>query len=157
MEQMIEIVVKKGWIKWEERFKTGYKRIDNQHKELVNIINDLYETGVKGDLNNEEVRKSFNQIIKRTIDYATYHFSYEEKIMNAINYSISKEHISKHRAFSLKVVDEINKYENGNSLVIKDFMNFLKEWLLNHIVLDDKKFVAEIKNTLMRMHEDELK
>ncbi len=157
MEEMIEVVVKKGWIKWEERFKTGYKRIDNQHKELVNIINDLYETGVKGDLNNEEVKKSFNEIIKRTIDYATYHFSYEEKIMNAINYSISKDHISKHRAFSLKVVDEVNRYEQGDNLVIKDFINFLKDWLLNHIVLDDKKFVTELKNTLIKMNEEEIK
>ena len=157
MEEMIEVVVKKGWIKWEERFKTGYKRIDNQHKELVNIINDLYETGVKGDLNNEKKKKSFNEIIKRTIDYATYHFSYEEKIMNAINYSISKDHISKHRAFSLKVVDEVNRYEQGDDLVIKDFINFLKDWLLNHIVLDDKKFVTELKNTLIKMNEEEIK
>ncbi|WP_295160262.1 bacteriohemerythrin [uncultured Brachyspira sp.] len=156
MEEMIEIVVKKGWIKWEERFKTGYKRIDNQHKELVNIINDLYDTGVKGDLGNEEVKRSFNAIIKRTIDYATYHFSYEEKIMNAINYSISKEHLSKHRAFSLKVVEEVNKYERGDSLVIKDFIVFLKEWLLNHIVLDDKKFISEVKDKLSKMYEEEM-
>ncbi|WP_300366538.1 bacteriohemerythrin [Brachyspira sp.] len=157
MEEMIEVVVKKGWIEWEERFKTGYKRIDNQHKELVNIINDLYETGIERDLDNEEVKKSFNEIIKRTIDYATYHFAYEEKIMNAINYSISKEHISKHRAFSLKVANEVNRYEKTDNLVIKDFITFLKEWLLNHIMLDDKKFVTEIKDTLMKMYEEELK
>ena len=28
-------------IKWENRFNTGYKRVDDQHKELVNILNKL--------------------------------------------------------------------------------------------------------------------
>lgn len=156
MEEMIEVTVKKGWIKWEERFKTGYKRIDNQHKELVNIINDLYETGVKGDIGDEEIQKSFKEIIKRTIDYATYHFAYEEKIMKAINYSESKGHISKHRSFSLKIVDEVSKYEQGDNLVIKDFITFLKDWLLNHIVLEDKKFISELKATLSKMYEEEM-
>ena len=156
MEEMVEITVKKGWIKWEERFKTGYKRIDNQHKELVNIINDLYETGVKGDIEDEEVKKSFKEIIKRTIDYATYHFAYEEKIMSAINYSAAKDHISKHRSFSLKIVDEVDRYEKGDDLVIKDFITFLKDWLLNHIVLEDKKFISEVKTTLAKMYEEEM-
>lgn len=155
MEKIDDVYVREGWIKWENKFHTGYKRIDNQHKELVNIINDLYDTGVKGDLNNEEVRNSFNSIIKRTIDYATYHFAYEEKIMNAVNYSIARSHISKHRSFSLKVVDEVNKYEQGDSLVIEDFIHFLKDWLLNHIVVEDKKFIAEVKDTLSKMFEEE--
>ncbi|PTY39266.1 bacteriohemerythrin [Brachyspira hampsonii] len=156
MEQMAEVIVKKGWIKWEDRFRTGYKRIDNQHKELVNIINDLYETGVRGNISDDEVKKEFKEIIKRTIDYATYHFSYEEKIMKAINYSGSKDHISKHRAFSLKIVDEVNSYERGDDLVIKDFITFLKDWLLNHIVLEDKKFISEVKTTLAKMYEEEI-
>ena len=144
-----------NWIKWDNKLKTGYKRIDDQHKELVDIINDLYNVGVNGDLNNEETRTSFNSIIRRTIDYATYHFGCEEKIMSAINYSQAKDHISKHRSFSLKVVDEINKYEQGNALVMEDFINFLKNWLLNHILIEDKKFVSEVKSTLEKMYEDE--
>ena len=156
MEEIAEVTVKKGWIKWEDRFKTGYKRIDNQHKELVNILNDLYETGVKGDIGDDDIQKSFNEIIKRTIDYATYHFSYEEKIMNAINYSGAKDHISKHRAFSVKIADEVNRYEKGDDLVVKDLITFLKEWLLNHIVLEDKKFISEVKTTLAKMYEEEM-
>ena len=149
------VSVKKPWIKWDNKYQTGYKRIDDQHRELVNIINDLYETGVVGDLSNEYVRRSFNAIIKRTIDYATYHFSYEEKIMKAINYSISKDHISKHRAFSIKVVEEVDKYENGDNLVIEDFINFLKNWLINHIIVEDKKFIYELKTSLRTICQDD--
>ncbi|WP_157154525.1 bacteriohemerythrin [Brachyspira murdochii] len=149
------VSIKKPWIKWETKFQTGYKRIDDQHKELVNIINDLYETGVVGDLSNEYVRRSFNAIIKRTIDYATYHFSYEEKIMKAINYSIARDHISKHRSFSIKVVEEVNKYENGDNLVIEDFIDFLKNWLINHIIVEDKKFIYELKTSLKTICQDD--
>ena len=76
--------------------------------------------------------------------------------MNAINYSSSKDHISKHRSFSLKIVDEVNRYEKGDNLVIKDFITFLKDWLLNHIVLEDKKFISEVKTTLAKMYEEEM-
>lgn len=155
MEKMHEVIVKNGWIKWEDRFKTGYKRIDNQHKELINIINDLYEIGVNRDITDDQIKKSFNSIIKRTVDYATYHFNYEENIMKAINYSVSKNHINKHRSFSLKIVEEVTKYENGDKLVIKDFIEFLKNWLINHILIEDKKFIAELKNTLATICEEE--
>ena len=144
------------WIKWENKYKTGYKRIDDQHKELVNIINDLYSIGIESNLESEEVKKSFSNILKRAIDYATYHFSYEEKIMNAIDYSVAKDHITKHRAFSVKVVDEVNMYENGNSIAIEDFITFLRDWLINHIMVEDKKFITELKNSLSKMYENEM-
>ncbi|WP_028329034.1 bacteriohemerythrin [Brachyspira alvinipulli] len=144
------------WIRWENKYKTGYKRIDDQHKELVNIINDLYSIGVDGDFDNEEVKKSFSDILKRAIDYATYHFSYEEKIMSAIDYSASKDHITRHRAFSVKVVDEVNMYENGNKIVIEDFITFLRDWLINHIMVEDKKFILELKSCLAKMCENEM-
>lgn len=144
------------WIKWEKKYDTGYKRIDEQHKELVNIINDLYSLGTGNDLLDEEVKKTFSSILKRAIDYATYHFSYEEKIMNAINYSMSKEHINKHRAFSVKIVDEVNMYETENKIVIDDFITFLKDWLINHIMVEDKNFISELKIVLAKMCENDL-
>ena len=45
---------KARWIRWESKYKTGYKRIDEQHKELVNIINDLYSIGVESNI--EDIR-----------------------------------------------------------------------------------------------------
>lgn len=147
---------KARWIRWESKYKTGYKRIDEQHKELVNIINDLYSIGVESNIEDENVKKSLSDILKRAIDYATYHFSYEEKIMSAIDYSIAKDHITKHRGFSVKVVDEVNMYENGNSIVIEDFIKFLRDWLINHIMVDDKKFVEELKIKLSKMSENDM-
>ena len=143
-------------IKWENKYKTGYKRIDDQHKELVNIINDLYSIGIESSLESEEVKKSFSDILKRAIDYATYHFSYEEKIMSAIDYSAAKDHITRHRAFSVKVVDEVNMYENGDHIVIEDFITFLRDWLINHIMVEDKKFITELKNSLAKICENEM-
>ncbi|MEI0478306.1 bacteriohemerythrin [Brachyspira pulli] len=156
MDSSTEVLVKDGWIKWDKKFQTGYKRIDDQHKELVNIINDLYNVGIVNDLSNEEVKVNFHSIIKRTIDYATYHFSYEEKIMGAVDYSLAKDHIAKHRSFSLKIVDDVSRYENGDDLAIEDFLDFLKNWLLHHIIVEDKKFISELKSTLQKMYEDEL-
>lgn len=60
------------------------------------------------------------------------------------------------RGFSVKVVDEVNMYENGNSIVIEDFIKFLRDWLINHIMVDDKKFVEELKIKLSNMSENDM-
>ena len=144
------------YIVWEDKYKVGYKRIDDQHLELIEIINDLHDCMDNRDSENEELKAEFKKALRKTVDYVAFHFSYEEKIMSAIDYSIAKDHITKHRGFSVKVVDEVNMYENGNSIVIEDFIKFLRDWLINHIMVDDKKFVEELKIKLSKMSENDM-
>lgn len=142
------------WIIWSEKFEVGYKRIDDQHRELINIINDLHEAE-SGDLSIPEVKDKFKIILKRTVDYATYHFATEEKIMKAVHYKSFKEHISKHREFSSKVLEEVIKYTNGENVDMEDFIVYLRDWLFSHILGDDKAFVDELKLILEKMKEEE--
>ena len=55
----------------------------------------------------------------------------------------------------VKVVEEVNKYDNGDNLVIEDFIEFLKNWLINHIIVEDKKFIYELKNSLKTICQDD--
>lgn len=143
------------WIVWSEKFEIGYKRIDDQHKELINIINDLHEAASNGDLSIPEVKDRFKIILKRTVDYATYHFATEEKIMKAVHYQSFKEHISKHREFSSKVLEEVMKYTNGENIDMEDFIVYLRDWLFSHILGADKDFINELKIILDKMKKEE--
>ena len=143
------------WIIWDEKFEVGYKRVDDQHRELINIINDLHTATEKGNLSIPEVKDKFKIILKRTVDYATYHFATEEKIMKAVHYKYFKEHISKHREFSSKVLEEVIKYTNDENVNMEDFIVYLRDWLFSHILGDDKAFVDELKLILEKMKEEE--
>lgn len=141
----------KRYIIWEDKYKTGYKRIDDQHLELIEIINDLYDCMDNKDSEDEKLKEEFKKVLKRTVDYVAYHFSYEEKIMHAIKYDKIIGHSSYHREFVQTIYDYVQSYENGTLDAINDLVQYLKDWFLNHILVTDKKFIKEVKEALERL------
>lgn len=139
------------WIKWDDKYKIGYKRIDDQHKELVNIINDLYDCIDYSDSEDDKLKEAFKNVLKKTVDYVTYHFTYEEKIMHAIQYRKLLEHSSSHREFTQTIYNYVLSYENGSLDAIHNLVKYLKEWLLNHVLVADKEFVMEVIETLKEL------
>ncbi|MEI0580806.1 bacteriohemerythrin [Brachyspira pilosicoli] len=128
------------FIKWRPIYETKHKIIDNQHKELVNIINELYLSTI----NNGESNGAFIKAVKKCIDYTQYHFKTEEKIMDLINYSDAENHKAMHKNFCVELVNQIRRYEEGQPFVANKFLKYLKDWLLEHIAFRDKIFVEEV-------------
>ncbi|ADG71491.1 bacteriohemerythrin [Brachyspira murdochii] len=139
------------YIVWEDKYKTGYKRIDDQHFELIEIINDLYDCMDNRDSEDEKLKEAFKNALKKTVDYVSYHFSCEEKIMNAIKYDKIIQHSSYHREFTNTIYRYVQSYEDGSLKAIDDLVQYLKDWFLNHILVTDKKFVAEVKEALKKI------
>lgn len=143
--------MKNKYIVWDDKYKVGYKRIDDQHLELIEIINDLYACMENRDSEDEKLKKAFKKALKKTVDYVAYHFSYEEKIMHAIKYDKLLDHSSYHKEFTQTIYNYVMSYENGSLKAIDDLVRYLKEWFLNHILVTDKKFIAEVKETLKKL------
>ena len=139
------------YIVWEDKYNTGYKRIDDQHIELIEIINELYECMDNKDSKNEMLKDAFKKALRRTVDYIDYHLHYEEKIMHAIKYNKIIEHSSYHREFTQKIYNYVKLYENGSLESIDSLVKYLKEWFLNHILKTDKEFVKEMKDILQKL------
>lgn len=133
------------FIKWNPLYETNHKIIDEQHKELVNIINELYISTIDHKSNKNE---AFIKAAKKCIDYADYHFKTEEKIMDIIKYSDSANHKAMHRNFYNEVVNQIKKYQEGQPFVANRFIKYLKDWLLEHIAFRDRILVDELKSVL---------
>lgn len=148
---MEEAKTKEDLIKWDDNYKIGYKRIDDQHKELVNIINDLYHSTEFENPENQKLNEAFRDALKKTVDYISFHFSYEEKIMMAINYNKLLEHSSSHKTFTQTIFDYVQSYESGSLDAINKLLKYLKEWLINHVLVSDKEFVDELVNTLRKI------
>ncbi len=133
------------FIKWNPLYDTKHKIIDEQHKELVNIINDLYLSTIDHKINKNE---AFINAAKRCIEYADYHFKTEEKIMDIINYSDTENHKAMHKSFYDEVVSQIKSYQEGQPFIANKLVKFLKDWLLEHIAFRDKIFVEELMRVL---------
>ncbi|WP_281816391.1 bacteriohemerythrin [Brachyspira pilosicoli] len=142
------IVNDEKYIVWKDTFNTGYKRIDEQHEKFVGMLNRLYDINADKDLNNPKIRQEFNSVLKDTIDYMVYHFKTEEDIMKAINYKNIVKHSSKHRDFSNKILGEVKTYTANNYIV--GLITYLRNWLFNHILIEDKAFVYELKAILKK-------
>lgn len=133
------------FIKWNPLYDTKHKIIDEQHRELVNIINDLYFSTIDHKANKNE---AFISAAKRCIEYTQYHFKTEEKIMDIINYSDAENHRAMHREFYNEVINQIKNYQEGQPFIANKLVKYLKDWLLEHIAFRDKILVEELMRVL---------
>lgn len=122
-------------ITWNSDYSVGIKQIDEQHKQLIAMINQLHLSMMKG-----EGSKVLDTIVVAMLNYTKTHFSTEEIYMQRFNYEGMEEHKKIHKEFIDKVADFEKKVSNGELGVSMEVMNFLKDWLLNHIQGTDKKY-----------------
>ena len=128
------------FVLWNEKYNTGIKEIDNQHKNLVKILNELYESFIDRTTN-EKLKK----VVKEMTSYTEYHFGFEEKYFKEFNYNNAIEHIAEHQIFVQKVKTFQEDMEQGKVSVTFQLMNFLRSWLIGHINGTDKKYISLFK------------
>lgn len=131
---------------WNTNFETGNEEIDEQHKELVYLLNKLANTLTHDD--SIEVNEAFAELAK----YADYHFETEEDIwahyFKDDNWFTS--HQLSHASFLPKVLELKNKdADQPMQEMIEDIVKFLIRWLAFHIIDEDKRLsfvIDELKN-----------
>ncbi|MDR0569220.1 MAG: bacteriohemerythrin [Spirochaetaceae bacterium] len=129
------------FVAWEDRYVIGIPVIDEQHQELLRLTNELYEACRQGD---EVAGKLFKDTVRQTVDYVKEHFSGEEKILERVNYPELGPHKQEHENFVKKVIDEVKNFEGGKTFVPNQFVRFLRDWILAHIAVSDKKYAEYI-------------
>jgi len=132
----MEAVAADSNIIWKKEFNTSIVIIDRQHRNLVDIINNLNEAH-----NQKQEKEILRETILKLVEYTKNHFGYEEKHMMQYSYLKLDEHKKQHAQFISKMVDILNtlKKQNYENLTA-DILEFLKNWTLNHILHDDKEY-----------------
>ncbi|MEN8248690.1 MAG: bacteriohemerythrin [Bacteroidota bacterium] len=128
-------------ITWNDSLSVNIESIDEQHKVLVDMINDFYTHIV--DKSNKEL---IAELIAKMKDYTVFHFAYEEKFFDQFGFPGSAKHREEHQIFIDKVEDLENRYNKGQIVLSLEVTNFLKNWLTNHIQGTDmeySKFLVE--------------
>nr|MBF0221067.1 hemerythrin family protein [Desulfobulbaceae bacterium] len=125
-------------IEWNKDYSVGFRDIDVQHQNWIDIHNDLHELLISG--NSNDVRGATMSTLKAMRDYAVKHFSFEEEYMQTIGYPDKERHAQIHRAFEGMVENYVDDIKNGDVVLNTDIMKILRSWLVNHILNEDKKY-----------------
>ncbi len=123
-------------IEWNETYSVFNKDIDNQHKNLFDIL-DSFNKELETNLSNN---KAIQIIIDSLKKYTINHFEYEEDFMTKMNYPYIKLHQQKHHLFIEKIKDYESRYQTGVNVLPAEIITFLKEWLIRHIYVEDKMY-----------------
>ncbi len=122
---------------WSDDLSVNVAEIDLEHKKLIAMINELNDA-----MRERKANEVLGKIIEGLLDYTLTHFAKEENYFEQFNYSSALDHKKEHTAFVEKVKDVQKGFEEGRLLLSLDIMNFLKDWLKNHIQGTDKKYTA---------------
>ena len=120
---------------WSAGLSVNIKQIDDQHKKLIGMINELHKA-----MKLKKSNSAMGSILDRLADYTVTHFATEEKLFAQYGYSEEKAHVELHRKLVAQVVDIQKKFKSGNAMISMELMSFLKDWLVNHIQGTDKKY-----------------
>ena len=140
-------------VSWSNKLSCGVKLIDDQHKGLVDLVNDMFKHATG---NEKQEHDYFNRVIQEAVKYVRVHFATEEKIMLATKFSGYAEHKKEHDNFVLTVVANIKDYEAGKRLTLSSFTRYLKEWILSHIAVMDKRYFEYFKTIATRKDDGKL-
>lgn len=123
-------------IVWSEKLSVGIKSIDDQHKKLVALLNQLHDGMMAG-----KGKEVVGNVLKGLVDYTANHFRYEEELFARTGYADAAAHKKDHAELVRQVVAIQKKYEQtGPAVITIQVMNFLKDWLTAHILGTDMKY-----------------
>lgn len=122
---------------FKEEYKTGIESIDQEHRKLFEIADRAYET-----LMNDFIADKYDyilDILNELKDYAATHFKHEEEYMMSINYRKLISQKAAHNDFIEKLSEyDLNKMDENQKDAILEILEFLSDWLVNHIMKSDK-------------------
>ena len=129
-------------MKWVPEYNTGIDVIDDQHKRILDYINEIVE------INDGTDRARVKQILDNIIDYTQSHFTFEESLQEEAGYNYRVPHKRVHDLFIKKIESYRARFEMGQSIE-GELHEVLSQWLINHIQRDDTDYVGAVKENMM--------
>ncbi len=123
---------------FKEEFLTGIEMIDREHKRLFEIAENLYQLKCR-----EYVTDKYDhirEILTELRDYTMTHFEHEEAYMKSISYKRMFSQLSQHDALRETICGwDLDAIDENQDEAIGDMLNLITDWLVNHILNEDKR------------------
>jgi len=120
------------FMSWRKDYEVGVPQIDAEHRLLFDLVNEFHDTYARGG-----TQREIAHLLNRLIAYAEEHFQHEEKLMSDNGYPQLDLHQKLHSELVLSVF-AINEGLAADTVkASKETVQFLKSWLLDHILKHD--------------------
>ena len=128
-------------IVWRDQLSVGDARIDNDHKQLINLING-FEWATVGDIHLDILDRILNELEQ----YANEHFAREERTQKGFNYPFHAAHKEAHRHLLRQLLDLRQKFAGLDAQLdddvrrtVTEMAAFLRNWMVHHILTEDMR------------------
>jgi hemerythrin len=125
-------------IQWSEKFSVGVDELDQQHQQLIRMLNRLISAPDTIDTRSETISDTLQAMTR----YAQEHFKTEEKLLKAYDYPGLKEHRQEHIVYRKKTLDFSTAAIVGVESVPQISIAYLVDWWVHHILDEDMKYKA---------------
>lgn len=119
---------------WKKSYEIKVSEIDMQHRRLVTLINELSDAMMV-----KQGHRAVPHVLEELVEYVQLHFTTEEQLMREMAFPEVDEHCREHLNFTNKVLALRKKYSQDHMLDSSEVLNFLCDWLRNHIIVNDKE------------------
>lgn len=121
---------------WSDEFSVGVEEIDREHKRLLALVNDLHDAVQAGS-----AHEVLGKVMEELLFYVGYHFAHEEELFLRTNYPDFERHRLQHRALTITVKEIYEDFQLSDSEALpRQVLQFLKNWLYEHIMGPDQAF-----------------
>ena len=130
------------WL-WDSSLSIGIDVIDNQHRRIVDYLNELDDAYQSKD------REKVSEVLVGLVDYTISHFTFEESLMEKAGYPLSEAHKRVHESFASQVNKYKERHDRGEH-VMRELMSELRIWLTNHIKRDDRDYAPYAEKVIKK-------
>ena len=122
-------------LEWDDSFATGVAKFDQQQMKLFDMVNELHDAMQK-----KRSKEAIGSILNRLIEYTGSHFAQEEEAFRIARYPDELQHKQHHSKLVGQVLELHAKFNSGEALLTHSVIEFLQDWLINHIKGVDKLY-----------------
>jgi hemerythrin-like metal-binding protein len=125
-------------VRWRSSFECGHPVIDQQHRQLVNIGNELVAA-----VQARKAPREIELLLQELVEHIENHFATEEQILARTRYPLSGEHKKLHGQLLVQAAEIRDRYRAGHVALSEAVEFVFHEVVAVHILKEDLKFALQ--------------
>jgi hemerythrin len=134
-----------AFVKWSPNLSVGIDFMDADHQQLMTLLIELHDLVGPGHAKAPAIEK-----LDELIEFSQQHFRLEERLMKENSYRKFEQHKALHEALLQEIAELRQRLISAETDLGPEVMDFLKDWLIRHILEADKHFGGFLEGRLTR-------